>query len=370
MRRSRCVHEVRTFTEALAAPLSGEDQTVQSMPDVSPTKWHRAHTTWFFETFVLPARAARATSEFDPQFGYLFNSYYEAVGDAASARRTRAALAPGHRTRSRRTARTSTPRCSTAIDDDGTPSSSTSSSSDCTTSSSTKSCCSWTSSTCSSTNPLRPAYRAVRAGRRRATSDPREWTEHDGGLVEIGHDAASGFAFDNESPRHRVFLEPFAIADRPVTSGDWLAFIADDGYHRPELWLSDGWAAVQAQGLGRTAVLGSGDGDGLAGVHARAACNRSTRAEPVCHVSYYEADAFARWSGARLPTEAEWEHAAGALVGGRSIPRSGPVAPGLDLRRPRRSSATCGSGPGPRTCPYPRFGPRPARSVSTTASSW
>ena len=192
------------------------------------------------------------------------------------------------------------------------------------------------------TNPLRPAYRSVRAGDG-GDERPAQWTEHDGGLVEIGHDRSgpegSGFAFDNESPRHRVFVQRYAIADRPVTCGDWLGFIADGGYQRPDLWLSDGWAAVQAQGW-RAPLYWEPDGDDADDwrVFTLGGCKPVNSSEPVCHVSYYEADAFARWSGARLPTEAEWENAAarssaegrfldldrlhpGSTSGGRAAPR-------------------------------------------------
>ena len=157
---------------------------------------------------------------------------------------------------------------------------------------------------------------------RRRSRRPRHvrrcgWYDQPGGLVEIGHDG-DGFAFDNESPRHRVFLEPYAIADRTVSCGDWLAFIDDGGYHRPELWLSDGWATVQAQQW-EAPLYWERDGDEwqvftLSGMHA------VDPARPVCHISYYEADAFAHWSGARLPTEAEWE------VGRRHRPASAGVA--------------------------------------------
>ena len=136
---------------------------------------------------------------------------------------------------------------------------------------------------------------------------PTAWVDHAGGLVEIGHEGR-GFAFDNESPRHVVFLEPFALADRPASCGDWLAFIEDDGYSRPDLWLSDGWATVQAQQW-EAPLYWERDGASWA-LFTLGGMRPVDPAQPVCHVSYYEADAFARWCGARLPTEAEWEHAA------------------------------------------------------------
>jgi ergothioneine biosynthesis protein EgtB len=291
---------VRALTEVLAAPLSGEDQTVQSMPDVSPTKWHRAHTTWFFETFVL-SRANRRYRFFHPDFRYLFNSYYEAVG-ARHPRGDRGLLSrPGIAEIAdyRRhvdaamsdVLDTLSPELSSLVDlglhheqqhqelllmD---------------------------IKHVLSVNPLRPAYRAQLL-HGTASDRPLGWIDGAGGLVDVGHDG-SGFAFDNESPRHPVHLLPFALADRPVSCGDWLAFIADDGYRRPELWLSDGWATVQAERW--DAPLYWEQGDTGWHVFTLSGMKPVDPAEPVVHISYYEADAYAHWSGARLPLEAEWE---------------------------------------------------------------
>jgi ergothioneine biosynthesis protein EgtB len=157
------------------------------------------------------------------------------------------------------------------------------------------------------TNPLRPPYLDCGQTSPLTGPTPMSFVEQPGGLVEIGHEG-SGFAFDNESPRHRVYLEPFAIADRTVTCGEWLDFIADDGYQRPDLWLSDGWRHLQQTGL--TCPLYWSLIDGEWTIFTLAGTRRLDPREPVCHVTYYEADAFARWAGARLPTEFEWEHAA------------------------------------------------------------
>ncbi len=292
---------VRSLTDELAAPLSAEDQTVQSMPDVSPTKWHRAHTSWFFEEFVL-GRFAAGHAPFHPGYGYLFNSYYETVG-RRHARNERGLLSrPG-------IAEIAAYRA--AVDEAmvellGRP---------------VGPEAGWLVELglhheqqhqelllmdikhVLSKNPLRPGYRGVRAHGRRA--HPLRWREDAGGLVEVGHEGES-FAFDNELPRHPVHLRPFALASRTVTCGEWLAFVDDGGYRRPELWLSDGWAAVQAQGWHGPLYWREHAGNWL--LFTLGGEREVDPEEPVCHVSYYEADAYARWADARLPTEAEWEH--------------------------------------------------------------
>jgi len=296
---------VRAASERLAEPLSPEDCTVQSMPDASPVKWHLAHTSWYFETFVL--EALPGFRPFDAHFRVLFNSYYNAVGEQF-ARPQRGLL--------------SRPSLDTVVAyrrhvdervrawlEDGAPGDPALAAvlvlgieheqqhqelmlTDC--------------KHLLSMNPMRPAYRKLSAPARCAEA-PLRWCHFDAGLCEIGH-AGSGFAFDNETPRHRVHLEAFELASRPVTNGEYLAFMEDGGYVRPEYWLADGWATVQREGWRaplyweprpggwRTATLG-----GLRDVREE---------EPVCHVSFYEADAHARWAGARLPSEAEWERAA------------------------------------------------------------
>jgi ergothioneine biosynthesis protein EgtB len=303
---------VRERSLELAAPLSAEDQAIQSMPDASPTKWHLAHTTWFFETFVL-APHAPGYATFDPAFGFLFNSYYEAVGPRHARSERGLITRPDHdAVRSYR--RHVDAALLDAID-------------------------AWDGESFAlveplvelglhheqqhqelilmdikhalSRNPLQPAYQPPRL-HARADATPLAFHRFDGGLIEVGHDGV-GFAFDNEGPRHRAFLEPFEIASRPVTCGEYLEFIADRGYERPEFWLADGWALVNRERW--TAPLYWE----LRGHAWRVFTLSGSRAldpdEPVCHVSYYEADAFATWAGARLPTEAEWEHAANEAMG-------------------------------------------------------
>jgi ergothioneine biosynthesis protein EgtB len=238
---------LRQRTEALAAPLSAEDQTVQSMPDVSPTKWHRAHTSWFFETFLL-SRYLPAYRPFDPAFVYLFNSYYEAVGPRHPRPQRGLLSRPGIAEIARYRAHVDAAMAELIATIDGAR---------------------WPEAAALielgihheeqhqelllmdikhvlSLNPLQPAYHAV-APQSAAAAAPLEWIDVTGGLRQIGH-GGEGFAFDNEEPRHKVWLEPFRLAARLVTSGEYLAFIEDDGYRRAEFWLSDGWALVQQEG--------------------------------------------------------------------------------------------------------------------------
>ena len=314
---TRLFTEVRAHTQALAAPLSAEDQCVQSMPDASPTKWHLAHTSWFFEAVVLVPHAA-GYRPFDPRFFKLFNSYYESLGprhprpqrglltrpsldevmayrahveqamqaflaDAPAAAWDQAAALIGlgchHEQQHQELILTDILHAL-------------------------------------SCNPLLPAYRAAPApALRLAASTPAlRWLRLPDGVVEVGH-GGEGFAFDNETPRHRVLLQPAAVADRLVTCGEYAQFIAEGGYKTPSLWLSDGWAAVQSQGWQAPAYwIAPGDPRaplahwqvfGLEGVrpldpHA-----------PVSQLSFFEAAAYAEWAGARLPTEFEWEAAWG-----------------------------------------------------------
>lgn len=304
---------VRATTEALAAPLSPEDQAVQSMPEASPTKWHRAHTTWFFETVLLQA-FDRHYKPHDTRYGYLFNSYYEALGarhprparglltrpsadevtayrthvDAAtSALLTRAgetdwnAVAPvvtlglHHEQQHQELILTDILHLF-------------------------------------SCNALRPAYHDDLPAPGASPAPPLAWAYFEGGKREIGH-AGPGFAYDNETPRHPVLLAPFELANRCVTNGEWRAFMDDRGYGRPELWLADGWAAVAARDWQHPDYWYRGD-DGRWWSQTLAGPRPVADACPVTHVSFYEADAYARWAGARLPTEAEWEAAATDLT--------------------------------------------------------
>ncbi|MFN3798435.1 MAG: ergothioneine biosynthesis protein EgtB [Sphingobium yanoikuyae] len=316
---------VRALTQALAAPLSDADATVQSMPDASPAKWHLAHVSWFFETFVLRDHV-EGYRPFDDRFAYLFNSYYEAEGPR-HARPMRGMLTrPGlndvraYRAHVDAALLAAMPHLPEAA--------------------------------CTlvmlglqheqqhqellltdlqhlfSLNPIAPALFDAPRAMPAPVPGPLHWIEGREGLVEIGDDGKTGFAFDCEGPRHKVFLRPHALAHRPITNGEWISFIEDGGYRDPSLWLSDGWAWVQAEGIEAPLYWQRGEkGWTRFGLDGRQPVNP---AAPVCHISLYEADAYASWAGARLPTEAEWESAALNIA-----PTSGEQLDGAACPRPR-----------------------------------
>ena len=323
---------VRQASEALTRALTPEDQLAQSMPDASPTKWHLAHTTWFFETFLITPRTP-GYKAFDPRFGYLFNSYYEALGPRQPRPERGLLTRPSHADviAYRRHVDDAMDRLLAKGEGDF------------------KALLELGLAHeeqhqelilmdilhLFAQSPLKPAYAPPRgAPGGHAPAAPR-FVGFEGGLVEIGH-AGPGFAFDNETPRHKVWLEPFELADRLVTNAEWLAFMADGGYARPELWLSEGWARACDEGW--TAPLywqAVEDGWQAMTLHG---LRPFDLAAPVSHISFYEAEAYAAWAGARLPTEAEWEHAAqglpvqGNFVGSGRLEAAAPP-PGAGLRQ-------------------------------------
>ena len=315
---------VRGQTEALCAPLETEDYVIQSMPDVSPPRWHLAHTSWFYEQFILGEHQP-GYAPFHPQFAYLFNSYYNGAGqfhprfqrgtitrptvaevyayrrhvtDAMQALIERAdggllerlsplvTLGLNHEQQHQELLVTDIKHIL------------------------------WS-------NPIEVVY-TPRHEALSGKAAPIRWLTFRGGVVEIGA-TGDGFVFDNELPRHKLYLNDYRLADRLVTNGEYLAFMADGGYHKPELWLSDGWATVKEQGWEAPLYWEERDGDwwqftlsGLRSVDPN---------EPVVHVSHYEADAYARWAGKRLPTEAEWEHAAESMPVSGNLAESGVYHP-------------------------------------------
>ncbi len=299
---------VRARTEELASVLAAEDQVVQSMEDASPAKWHLAHTTWFFEEFIL-TKLAPAYRPFDPDYFFLFNSYYEGAGPRHARPRRGMLTRPGvTEVAAYRLHVTSAIAALVSEADEAT----------------------WQAIAplielglqheqqhqellltdllhAFSCNPLKPAYRPLRPAAVSSAPGAPDWIGFDGGIAEIGH-AGEGLAFDNEGPRHETLLQPFRLTSRLVTNADWLAFMADGGYATPTLWLFDGWARVQTEGWEAPGYWQQHEGEWqtmtLAGLRPL------EPAAPVCHVSFYEAEAFARWAGKRLPLEAEWEVAA------------------------------------------------------------
>jgi len=288
---------VRSHSLALAASLSAEDCAIQSMPDASPVKWHLAHTSWFFETVILAGRPGY--KPFDPRFAFLFNSYYEALGPRHARPHRGLLTRPGLEEVRAYRAHVDEAMMEICADD------------------SLRDVIALGLNHEQQhqeliltdikhaffQNPLLPAYGAVQNPPR--APQTLEWREHPGGLSLIGHDGQA-FAFDNERPRHQVLLRPFRIASRPVSNGEYQAFIADGGYRRAEFWLSDGWARVQEEGW-EAPLYWIKDHDGSQKVFTLAGVQELDPHAPVEHVSFYEAAAYAAWAGARLPTEFEWE---------------------------------------------------------------
>jgi len=318
------LHRVRDLTVRLCDPLSAEDCVVQSAPETSPAKWHLAHTTWFFENFLLLPYLPKYRP-FHPRFGFLFNSYYESVGEfhprlqrgllsrpsleeikayrvhvdqhmvmlleapeSANAGEVGARVTLGihHEQQHQELLLTDIKHLFAC-------------------------------------NPLRPTYREAKSPDSR-TNPSLDWLRLPAGMYAFGHDG-DGFAFDNEMPRHRRYLDEFSLASRPVTNAEYIDFIAAGGYRQPTLWLSDGWRKINEARW--TAPLYWERQNGEWWQMTLAGYRRVEPSEPVCHVSYYEADAFARWAGKRLPTEFEWEAAAGRQTPGGNFLESGRLHP-------------------------------------------
>ena len=298
--------DIRALTETLVAPLSEADAVVQSMPDASPAKWHLAHTTWFFETFIL-SRFLKGYRPFNDRADALFNSYYNVIGEQFPRHKrglvTRPSLAEVLEYR-------------TYVDEQ------------------VQNLCEQSSDQSNWAgllelglnheqqhqellltdikhalfqNPYFPVYKERTASEAKTAQD-LQWIEFKEGVYEIGHDDEGAFAFDNETPRHKTYIHPFALASRPVTNGEYLEFIEDGGYENPLLWLAEGWAHIQEEG--RAAPLYWVEHDNERHSFTLSGLQKINPHEPVTHISYFEANAFANWAGKRLPTEAEWEVAA------------------------------------------------------------
>ncbi|HYH41636.1 MAG TPA: ergothioneine biosynthesis protein EgtB [Burkholderiales bacterium] len=299
--------EVRQQTEALCDPLETDDYQVQSVIDTSPPKWHLAHVTWFFETFLLKPYLD-GYRPLDARYEQIFNSYYNTVGpfhprpqrhtlsrptvDQVYAYRAHVdthmaelmeACAPANRTGFEH-------RLTLGLNHEQQH----------------QELLVMDVKRNFFANPLYPVYSEARSGPT-AGAPPVRWLDFPGGIREIGHGGGSSFSFDNEQPRHKVFLRDYRLASRPVTNGEYLEFVESGGYTRPELWLSDGWSTIQERRW--LAPLYWTKLDGVWHEMTLSGMRTLEPSTPVCHLSYYEADAYARWQGARLPTEPEWEAA-------------------------------------------------------------
>ncbi len=298
---------VRAFTGALCESLGTEDYVVQSMPDVSPTKWHLAHTSWFFETFVLKTLLP-GYEPFHPAYAYLFNSYYVQAGDRFYRPHRGLLSRPTVKEilTYRRFVDEYVGKVFAEADDAAFASAAPVLELGLHHEQQHQELLLTDIKHVFSVNPLKPVYRPARHAA--STKAPTlTWVPYHEGLHWIGH-SGEGFAYDNEAPRHRVFLRSYALASRPVTNGEYLTFLEDGGYDRQELWLSDGWDRAAAEGW-RAPLYWEKREDGW-WMFTLSGMRPVDMQEPVCHVSFYEADAYARWAGARLPTEAEWETAA------------------------------------------------------------
>jgi ergothioneine biosynthesis protein EgtB len=350
--------QVRQVSEQLCQPLVTEDYGIQSMPDVSPPKWHLAHTTWFFETLLLVPNLPGYTV-FHPKFGYLFNSYYESIGErhprpqrgllsrptVEEVYRYRAHV--DHAMQALLTEQAADPTLQALtllgihheqqhqellITD---------------------------IKHILALNPLRPAYRSdLPLLETKPVASKEQWLDYPGGLYEMGY-GGEEFAFDNEGPRHPAYLQDYWLASRLVTNGEYLEFIQAKGYQKPEYWLSEGWATVQAEQW--QAPLYWEQIDGAWSVMTLGGLRPLNEQEPVCHVSFYEADAFSRWAGKRLPSEAEWEVAASQVPIQGNFLESGQLHPfpAMGLTRPDQLFGDVWEWTQSAYLPYPGFQPAP-----------
>lgn len=351
----------RELTLELAAPLSHEDMVVQAMPDASPTKWHLGHVTWFFERFILEKELA-GYRVFDPAFNYCFNSYYETQGTRqprqlrglltrpsikqvlAYRRHVDEALRELALTRGLDSAPIAG-LIEVGINHEQQH----------------QELLLTDILALFAVNPLRPAYREMVGPKLRGQPPPDlAWIGFEGGLCQIGH-AGPGYAWDNELPRHTTYVPPFRLADRLVTNAEWRNFMADGGYDAPAHWLADGWSTVKREGWRAPLYWDEYDGDWYA--MTLNGFRPVDPAAPVAHVSYYEADAYARWAGKRLPTEFEWEVAsAGLPIAGNMLPSKAlqPVAAAAVAdRRPRQMFGDVWEWTQSAYLPYPGYRPNP-----------
>lgn len=343
--------QVRAQTEALAAPLSPEDQMVQSCFEASPIKWHRAHTTWFFETFILALHSPKYRV-FSDQFRFLFNSYYNNIGERPE-RTTRGMM-------SRPSAEEVThyrEHVDAAMEDllaaNNDPQLLALVELGLNHEQQHQELIVTDIKHAFWTNPLRPKY-WTGCDTADAAAAPMYWREYEGGPVLVGH-AGKAFGFDNEGPRHRTFLEDFLLGSRLVTNGEYLQFIGDGGYRSPTLWLSEGWDTVRVNAWRAPLYWEQRDGEWF--LFTCEGILKLDLNEPVCHVSYFEADAYARWCGARLATEFEWEHAAARERVSGNLLESDVLHPRAAAPSESQMFGDCWEWTSSSYAPYPGFRP-------------
>lgn len=345
---------VRSLSASLSQPLATEDMVVQSMPDASPTKWHLAHTTWFFEAFVLTDGLA-GYGIFDPAFGFLFNSYYNLVGPRHS-RPHRGVLSRPTVDEVRRYREHVDSAMETLFADSLTPELAAVIEIGCHHEQQHQELILTDIKHAFASSPLRPAY-AEHSDVVSGSVRDLNWIGVESGMRRVGHEA-EGFAFDSETPDHRVFLEAYEFGDRLITNGEYLAFMEDGGYQRPELWLSAGWDTAKERQWESPLYWEQGQEEWR--LMTLAGMRPIEPTEPVCHVSLFEADAYARWAGARLPTEFEWEVAALAVAREGNFVESGCLRPRslsepISAKAPRQMFGDVWEWTGSQYRPYPGY---------------
>ena len=351
---------VRRRTLDLCSPLSPEDMMVQSCPEASPAKWHLAHTAWFFESFILREYVPEY-QVFDPDYAWLFNSYYQTFA-AFPEKRLRSSFSRPPLERILAYRAHVDEAIATMLERNPDEEAVNRVELGCHHEEQHQELLLTDILHAFFTNPLRPAYLAPESGRpERSAASPLQFLRFEGGLQRAGH-TGDGFCFDNEQPRHNVWLAPYGLAERLITCGEYAEFMADGGYRRPELWLSDGWSAVQENGWRAPLYWSNESGDWSVFTLRGEKPLDEVRNAPVSQVSYYEADAYARWAGYRLPTEFEWETAAeGRLIAGNLLDngnlRPTPASEAMRAAEPPDHVALLAENPaGPFKRPWQLFG--------------
>lgn len=348
--------QIRQLSEQICQPLEIEDYVIQTMPDVSPPKWHLAHITWFFETFLLTPYLPNYTV-FHPQYGYLFNSYYEAIGERHPRPQRGLLSRPTVEEVYRYRAYVDEAMQQLIAEQAGHAEVEALITLGLHHEQQHQELLFTDLKHILATNPLHPAYcEMARLQSQAGSAQSENWLDYPGGLYSIGY-AGEEFAFDNESPRHQVYLQDYYLAARLVTNGEYLEFMQAKGYETSEHWLSEGWATIRSQKWDAPLYWEQIDGEWW--VMTLAGLQPLNLNEPVCHVSFFEADAFARWAGKRLPTEAEWEVAAASVPLDGNLLNTGNLhpVPAASMTRPDQLYGDVWEWTQSAYSPYPGFKP-------------